>query len=166
MAIDVYVSMKDIKGESTDKEHEGWLEAINWDFGMQQPSSATASTAGGGTAERVQYDSFNFTQLVNLASPKIYEYCSQGKHIPEVVIQMYRASGEKRVKYMEVKLKTVVVSAVHAGHSDTTGFPTETVSMTFGAITWTYEQQKRDGSNAGKSTGAWSLVQNVNQYAA
>lgn len=165
MAIDVYVNLKDIKGESTDKEHEGWLEAINWSFGMEQPASATASNAGGGTAERVQYDTFNFTQLINLASPKIYEFCSQGKHIPEVVIQMYRASGEKRVKYMEVKLKTVVISSVRAGHNDV-GFPTEAVSMSFGAISWTYEQQKRDGTNAGKSTGSWSLVQNVNQYAA
>lgn len=166
MAIDVYINLKDIKGESQDQDHSGWLEAINWSFGMQQPTSATASTAGGGTSERVHYDTFNFTQLINLASPKLYEYCSQGKHIPEVVIEMFRASGEKRVKYMEIKLKTVIVSSVQAGHSETSGFPTETVSLSFGAISWTYEQQKRDGSTAGKSTGAWSLVNNVNKYAA
>lgn len=163
MAIDCYVQIKDVKGESTDNEHKDWMEALSWKFGMQQPASATASTAGGASSERVHYDTFDFEQLVNLASPKLYELCSQGKHIPEVVIQCYRASGEKRVMYLEVKLKSVIISKIGAA-SNENAFPTEKISLSFGAITWKYTQQKRDGSSGGNMAGAWSLVKNVNKY--
>jgi type VI secretion system secreted protein Hcp len=72
---------------------------------------------------------------------------------------MMRASGDKRVKYMVVKMEQVVISHVApAGGGD---FPSESISMNYGTIKWTYTQQKRaDGSQGGNTTGGWSLVEN------
>jgi hypothetical protein len=49
MAIDVYLQIDGIKGESADTAHKDWIEvkSVNWE--VLQPKSATAST-GGGTA--------------------------------------------------------------------------------------------------------------------
>ena len=44
MAVDVYLSIEGIKGESADSKHRGWLECLSVHWGLTQPRSATASS--------------------------------------------------------------------------------------------------------------------------
>jgi len=44
-----------IEGESRDDKHLAWLEIDAWNHDIVQPRSATASTAGGQTAERCEH---------------------------------------------------------------------------------------------------------------
>jgi hypothetical protein len=44
MAIDVYLQIYGIKGESMDETHRDWIECATAHFGVHQPRSATAST--------------------------------------------------------------------------------------------------------------------------
>ncbi|MDP3668580.1 MAG: type VI secretion system tube protein Hcp, partial [Telluria sp.] len=46
MAIDAYLQIEGIKGESADSAHPGWIEATGISWGVHQPKSATASTGG------------------------------------------------------------------------------------------------------------------------
>ena len=50
MAIDVYLQIDGIKGESQDDRHKDWIECTSVNWGVSQPRSATASTGGGHTA--------------------------------------------------------------------------------------------------------------------
>ena len=156
---DIYMQIDGIKGESTDSEHKDWIEILSFSHSIIQPASATANSAGGGTTGRCQHQDYSITKYVDLASPKLYELASSGKHIKDVTIEMLRSSGDKRVKYMVVKMEQVVISQVApAGGGD---FPTESVSFNYGTIKWTYTQQKRaDGSQGGNTSGGWSLVEN------
>lgn len=54
MAIDVYLLVEGIKGESFDDQHKDRIECSVVHWALHQPRSATASTAGGHTAERVE----------------------------------------------------------------------------------------------------------------
>ncbi|MEG1325674.1 MAG: type VI secretion system tube protein Hcp, partial [Janthinobacterium sp.] len=47
MAIDVYLQIDGIKGESTDTTHKDWIECKSVQWEVLQPKSATASTGGG-----------------------------------------------------------------------------------------------------------------------
>ena len=47
MAIDVYLQIDGIKGESLDDKHKDWIECSSVAWGVLQPRSATASTGGG-----------------------------------------------------------------------------------------------------------------------
>ena len=47
MAIDVYLQIDGIKGESQDDRHKDWIECTSVNWGVSQPRSATASTGGG-----------------------------------------------------------------------------------------------------------------------
>lgn len=69
MAIDVYLHIEGIKGESVDDAHKNWIECTSVQWDMTQPKSATASTAGGHTAERAELDDIRFQKLADLASP-------------------------------------------------------------------------------------------------
>jgi type VI secretion system secreted protein Hcp len=127
---------------------------------VTQPPSVTQATAGGRTAEAVQHSEFVIGKLTDAATPKLLEAACKGTHIPEVTIECWRAGGDP-VKYYEVKLKEVLISGVtHTGNpAGTHGFPTETVSMTYGSIAWTYTKQKPDGTGGGNVAAKWSLAQ-------
>jgi type VI secretion system secreted protein Hcp len=60
MAIDVYLNIDGIKGESTDSGRQGWIECESVSWAISQPKSATASTAGGHTAERAELSDIAF----------------------------------------------------------------------------------------------------------
>lgn len=160
MAFDAFVKIDGIPGESTDDKHMDWIEVIHFRQGMAQPSSATASSAGGATAERVNFDTFNVKHLMDKASAKIYEACASGRHIKEVILEICRAGGDKQ-KYLEIKLEQVIVSSVETDGTAGEGFPSETVRFSYGKIKWTYTQQKRaDGTGGGNVSGGWDLTTN------
>jgi type VI secretion system secreted protein Hcp len=180
MAFDAFLNIDGVPGESTDDKHKGWIEILSFSHGETQPSSATASSAGGGTTERVSFDDLMIMKHIDKASAKLHELCASGKHIATVTLQLCRAGGDKQ-QYMEVKMDQVVISSVRASgasgmggsNSITTrkaggdptaasdGFPVEQVSFNFGKVKWTYTQQKRaDGSGGGNTTGGWDLTSN------
>jgi len=155
MAFSAFINFGDIKGESTDKDHKDWVVITHFDH---QVSSAQKNLPGQPT-EAVQLSQFKITKLLDAATPKLEEAACKGTHIPEVTIECWRA-GEKPLKYYEVKLREVLVTGV-ATNGDSKAdqvAPTEIVSMTFGAIEWTYTKQKPDGSAGGNVSAQWSVV--------
>ena len=160
MAFDAFLKIDGLSGESTDDKHKEWIEVLSFQHGMVQPSSATASSSGGGTTERVQMHDLSITKLTDKASVALFQACASGKHFKTVTLEVDRAGGDK-LKYMEIKMEQVVISSVQVGGSHGAGEPTESVSFNFGTATWTYTQQKRtDGSGGGNVTGGWDLTAN------
>jgi type VI secretion system secreted protein Hcp len=162
MAFDGFLKIDGIPGESTDDKHKDWIEILSYNWGVSQPSSATASSAGGGTTERADFHDLAITKLVDKASPKLFELCASGKHIPTVTLELCRAGGDK-LKYLELKLEQVIISG--CSHGAATGgsdpFPTENITFNYGKNKVTYTQQKRaDGTGGGNVTGGWDLTAN------
>jgi type VI secretion system secreted protein Hcp len=158
MAFDAFLKIEGIPGESTDDKHKDWIEVLSFSNGISQPASATASSAGGATAERANFQDFTISKLLDKASPKLMLACADGTHIKEVKMEICRAGGDK-VKYMELKLSNCIVSSVSVGGGG--GEPTETTSFNFGKIEWIYTQQKRaDGSGGGQVAAGWNLETN------
>ncbi|WP_179403108.1 Hcp family type VI secretion system effector [Burkholderia guangdongensis] len=165
--LDMYLKFGNpaIKGESADKDHAGWIELKSWDHSIIQPRSATASTAGGHTSERCEHGDMVFTKEIDSSSPLLYQHASGGTTFDEVTIDFMRADGEgKRVKYLEVKLKYVIISSVTPSVQQE-GLPTETFSLKYAAVQWKQTQQKIGGNQGGNTQGAWSLTKNDKTYA-
>jgi len=161
MAFNGFANFGDIKGESTDKDHKDWVQLLSFHHGVAQPPSVSQKTAGGRSAEEADHSPVTITKLLDAATPKLYEACCKGTHIPTVSIELWRAGGEKPVKYMEYKLKEVLISGVQE-NGDPGGahqFPTETVSLTYGSIEWTYTKQNAKGEAAGNVAAKWSVSQ-------
>jgi type VI secretion system secreted protein Hcp len=176
---DIYLKFGNpaIKGESADKDHQGWIEIDSWNHSITQPRSATASTAGGHTAERCEHGDMVFTKDIDVVSPLIYQHASGGTTFDEVTVDFMRSDGEgNRIKYLEVKLKYVIISSVSpsvgsptitTGTSDAPGvsLPNEQFSLKYAAVQWKYTQQKIGGNQGGNAQGAWSLTKNDKTYA-
>ena len=160
MAFNAFVNFGDIKGESTDKDHKDWVSILSYDHAVSQPASVTQKSAGGRTAESVDHSEFSIVKLVDAASPKLHEAACKGTHIPEVTIELWRAGGDP-LKYLEVKLKEVLISGVSTAGDPlgAHGFPKETVKMVYGSIEWTYTKQNPDGTAGGNVAAKWNVAQ-------
>ena len=91
--IDAYLQIDGIKGETTDDKHKDWIECLDVDFGVEQPRSPVASTAGGHTTARAEFDEILVTKLTDLSTPILLQTCAAGKTIPKAKFEFFRADG-------------------------------------------------------------------------
>jgi type VI secretion system secreted protein Hcp len=119
----------------------------------------TASSSGGATAERANFAPLSVSKLVDKASPKLWEACYIGKHIKEVLIQVYRSDGDKKLKYLEIKMEQVLIANFDQGGGGV--FPTENISFYPGKISMTYTRQAHEsGGASGNVMAGWDLTTN------
>jgi type VI secretion system secreted protein Hcp len=160
MAIDVYLQIDGIKGESLDDKHKDWIECKSVQFSVMQPKSATASTGGGHTAERVEMSDITISKLADLATPILLQTCAAGKTIPKAKLEFMRADGNgDRVKYFEVQLENVLIGEVHPMVTEG-DFMHENVGLKFSKVKYMYTQQKVSGGAGGNTSGGWDLATN------
>ena len=134
MAYDVFLKLDGIQGESTDEQHPGWIEILNYDMDVGQTVSRTASSAGGATAERA------------------------GTHFDTITLELCRAGGDK-LRFMQYTFTNCMLTSLFtAGDAE---FPEDDVAFNYGQIQWRYTLQQRAGGWAGGNIAAgWSLEKN------
>ncbi|MBV6323493.1 Hcp family type VI secretion system effector [Duganella violaceipulchra] len=160
MAIDVYLYIDGIKGESNDDRHKDWIECKSVSFGVEQPKSATASTGGGHTAERCEHRDIVLSKLADLSSPILLQTCSAGRTIPKAKFEFMRADAQgERVKYFEIEIENVLIGAVSPAVEEG-DILTEDVALKFSKVKWKYTQQKISGGAGGNTSGGWDLASN------
>ena len=169
---DIYVVFKgaDVQGETTDSKHsaEKAIEVSSWSHTITQPKSATASNAGGHSAERTEHGEMVFTKDIDKASAKLWQASSAGTVYNDVIIYFYRALGGKnststsvtRVNYLKIELKNVLVSSVAANVASGSDLPTETFGLKYSAVKWTYVRSTVEGGQETGATGMWNLKTN------
>jgi type VI secretion system secreted protein Hcp len=160
MAIDVYLQIDGIKGESTDDSHKDWIECKSVQWEVLQPKSATASTGGGHTAERCEHKEIAIAKHADLATPLLLQNCSSGKTIPKAKFEFMRADGKgDRIKYFEIELENVLISGVTPVVTEG-DILNESVSLKYSKVKWKYTQQKIGGGSGGNTSGGWDLSAN------
>ncbi|SEN06142.1 type VI secretion system secreted protein Hcp [Duganella sp. CF517] len=160
MAIDVYLQIDGIKGESADSTHKDWIECKSVQWEVLQPKSATASSAGGHTAERTEHKEIVIAKLADLSTPLLLQTCSSGKTIPKAKFEFLRADGQgERIKYFEIELENVLISSV-APQVQPGDILSEHVSIKYSKVKWKYTQQKIGGGSGGNTSGGWDLSAN------
>jgi len=161
MAFDAFLYIAGIEGESTDAAHTGWIEVLSYSHGISQPAGGRWS-GGGQAAERCNHQDFSVVKVVDKASTKLALYCCNGRHIPEVKLELCRATGSKQ-PYMRYKMEDVIVSGYRPGGSAQGGetLPLEEVSFNYAKITMTYlGTDHKTGLQAGEMMMNWDLRTN------
>ena len=157
MAVDMFLKLEGVKGESLDDKHKEEIEIHSFSFGVQQVgSSASGSGSGAGKAS---FQDIHFTKAADVASPVLLEKCATGKHIPSALLTVRKAGG-KQEDYYKIKLTDLLVSSLtNSGMGNEA--PIEQVSLNFSSIHFDYFPQKADGSLGGVSKGGWDLKKNM-----
>jgi type VI secretion system secreted protein Hcp len=158
MAVDMFLKIDDVKGESADKTHNGEIDVLAWSWGMSQ--SGTAHMGGGGGAGKVSVQDISVTKYVDKASPNLIQWCCSGKHYKEALLTVRKAGGTP-LEYIKIKLNEVLVSSISTGGSGGEDRLTENVTLNFAEFDYTYTPQKPDGSGDAEVKAGWDIQKNV-----
>ncbi len=157
MAVDMFIKIGDIKGESKDSKHKDEIDVLAWSWGMSQ--SANAHMGGGAGAGKVHVQDISITKYVDASSHLLMNTCCTGKHYPEATLVVRKAGGSP-VEYIIIKMKEVFVASVSAGGSGGEDRLTENVSLNFAEFEYAYTPQKPDGSADAKKEFKFSIQEN------
>jgi type VI secretion system secreted protein Hcp len=143
-AVDYFIKLDGIKGESTDAKHKDELDIESWSWG--ETLARPAGTGSGRGAGKVSMQDFHFVMRMNKASLALMKACATGEHIKEATLTA-RKAGKGQQEYLTFKLHDVLVSSYQTGGSEGGGVvPTDQVSLNFAKIEIDYKQQKPDGT--------------------
>jgi len=156
MAVDMFLKLDGIKGESKDHKHKDTIHIDAFSWGANQPSSGQHGT-GHGTG-KVHVHDISITKVLDKSSTALMLACCNGKHIKDGLLTV-RKAGEKPVEYLKIKLTDVFISSVqYAGHGG--DVLTENVTISFAKFHVEYTEQDEKG--AGKPGGevGWDIPAN------
>lgn len=161
MAVDMFLKVDGVDGESTDDKHKAEIEVLSYSWGVNQQKSGSASSAGNLASGRASFQDFSVVKAIDKASPKLMLACADGTHIKTIRLEICRAAGDKQ-PYMEYKFTDVIVTSFRpggSGHGE--ALPLEEVSFAYGKAEWKYTQTKVEGGKAaGNVAGGWDLKAN------
>jgi len=141
MAVDVFLKLGDIKGESKDSKHAGEIDVLSWSWGLSQ--TGTMAHGGGGGAGKANFSDLNFMHALDKASPVLMTKCATGEHIKEATL-VSRKAGKGQQEYLIIKMNDILITSVQP--SGSSEHPMESFSMQASKVNLEYKPQKADGS--------------------
>jgi len=152
-AVDMFIKIEDIDGESTDKDHNSWIDVLSFNYGH----SRIVSDPGTGSTGGANFQDIVFVKDVDKSSPKIAEAVVSGKNIPLVEFELVTTfSDGSRATYYQYELKNVLITSWSTS-GDADDRPTESFSLNFEEFKVTYTEFDESGTSKGKVEATWKV---------
>ena len=84
MALEAFLKIEGIPGESRKDGHKDEIDILSFSFGASNPT--TIGKGSGAGASQVSISSFNIMKMTDLSSTAFFLRCAKGEHIPRVKI--------------------------------------------------------------------------------
>ena len=157
MAVDIFLKIDDIKGESVDKTHKDEIEILSWSWGLSQTGTSHSGTGAG--AGKVNVQDISVTKFIDMSSPNLIKSCSNGKPYKNALLTI-RKAGASPLEYIKLKLYDVIISSVSTSGSGGGDRQTEAVSLNFAKYEYTYTPQTATGAAGAAVTISWNIPAN------
>jgi type VI secretion system secreted protein Hcp len=158
MAVDMFLKLKDIKGESQDQTYKEEIDVLSWSWGMSQ--SGTTHMGSGGGSGKVSVQDLSITKYVDAASSDLHLCCATGKHIDNGLL-VVRKAGDKPLEYLKIKMEEIIVTSVSSGGTGSEDRVTEHVTLNFARYQFDYVVQDEKGNPGKKPTHRFDVAKNV-----
>jgi type VI secretion system secreted protein Hcp len=93
MALDIFLKLDTVVGESADKTHRKEIDVLFWSWGMLNTGSAHAG-GGAGTGKGYVKD-LTVTKYVDKSSPALMLGCCSGTHYPSALLTVRESWRER-----------------------------------------------------------------------
>jgi type VI secretion system secreted protein Hcp len=157
MAVDMFIKIGDIKGESLDDAHKNEIDVLAWSWGMS--NSGTTHMGGGGGSGKANIQDLSFTKYIDLSSPKLQKACDVSQHFPEAKL-VVRKGGTKPLEYVTITMTECLITSVATGGSGGEDRLTENVSLNFAKVKFEYKLQGKDGASSGGDSYTYDIAAN------
>jgi type VI secretion system secreted protein Hcp len=162
MAVDMFLELEGVKGETLDKVYKGKnaIDVLSWTWGVS--NTGTFHHGSGGGAGKANFQDIAITKFVDKGTADLMMFCANGKHIPKGTLTC-RKAGDNPLEYLKITMQQILVSSYATGSSAGDERTTETVSLNFAKVKVEYFMQNATG---GKETGgemAWDIAGNAKE---
>jgi type VI secretion system secreted protein Hcp len=134
-AIDMFIKIDGIEGESTDARNRGASDVLAWSWGLGQSA----------ITKKPCIQSISLTKYFDSASPKLIASAANGTSAPQAVLKL-RKAGEQPLDYLVITMSNVQVSSFSTGGSGGEDRITENVTLSFDSMDGAYKKQNADGT--------------------
>lgn len=107
MAVDAFLALDGIQGESQATGLKGWIEIMSWSMGATQSTSIGSATGGAG-AGKVAFQPITIRKRPDKSSVNLWLACCNGKHFATVNFVSQKA-GLKALQWLKLELSTVFI---------------------------------------------------------
>jgi type VI secretion system secreted protein Hcp len=133
MAVDIFLKVEGIEGESRDRDHKGEIEISSFSWGVTQTGSFGGG--GGGGAGKASFQDIHFTSSVSKASPTLAKSCATGQHIKKATLVVRKSGGDVGGdEFYKVQMEDILVSSYQSGGASGDVLPTDQFSLNFAKI--------------------------------
>lgn len=139
LAVDAFMKIGDIKGESTAKGPDKTIDVLSWSWGTSQSHSG----GGGGGSGKVSVHDISITKSVDSVSTQLAAAALKGTPVGKVELTLVKGDPGDRVSYFTYELKNVRITSYQvSGSTDGSNtLPMESLSLNFDKINWEYVDQ-------------------------
>ncbi len=153
-ALDMFLVIDGIEGESKDAQFPDSIDLLAWSWGLANSSSAQGSGAGKTTVQDL-----SFTQYIDKATPYLIMNSFTGKHVPEAKV-IVRTAGERPFVYLTITMEDVLVTSSSTGGSGGEDRLTNNVTLNFGRVCVSYTEQDAQGRPGDIHEACWNVATN------
>jgi type VI secretion system secreted protein Hcp len=155
VAVDTFLKLGDIEGESTDDAHKDEIDVLAFSWGLSQPTAALGSGHGAGAGKAV-FEDLVVVKRVDKASPKLFEACATGTHVPAAVLTC-RKAGNAKQEFFKIRLSDVLVTSYEANSSDEDS-PLDQIALSFAKVELEYVPVDATGKALAPVKAAFDLT--------
>lgn len=158
MALDTFLKLGDVDGESQDATHGKWIDVLSWSWGMSQSGTTHMGSGGGGGKVNVQ--DIVFSKYVDNSTATIMKFCCNGKHFKDGQL-IVRKAGENPLEYLKIEMEDIMISSYGTGGSgDGLDRVQETIGLNFSKVKTIYTNQQKDGTAGAEVPHGWDVAAN------
>ncbi len=155
MALNTFIKIDNIKGESQDAKHKDEIDVLSWSWGLEQ--SAAIPSGKGVVAGKVSVHDLSITKRTDISTPQLMLTCANGGHIKEALLTV-RKPDRNQLEFVRIRMGDVTVRAVSTSDSGTD--ITENVALNFAKVQVDYVPQKPDGTAGPAAQFKWDFQAN------
>lgn len=157
MAVDMFIKIGELVGESKDSSHAKEIDVLAWSWGMS--NAGNTHIGGGSGAGKVNVQDLSITKWVDLASAPLMQACAQGTHIETAKLTI-RKAGDTPLEYIVIDLEDILITSISTGGSGGEDRLTENVTLNFAQAKMKYVEQAEAGGAGGDAQFGYNMKEN------
>ena len=158
MAVDMFLKIGKIIGESRDKVYngkDGWIDILAWSWGAS--NSGTTHLGSGSGAGKANFQDISVTKYIDKATPDLLRGTAKGTHYDKAQL-VVRKAGDKPLDYLIIDMEEVMLTSYSTGGSGGEDRLTENISLNFDWFKIKYTEQDPSGTGGKTPDFAWSIA--------
>jgi type VI secretion system secreted protein Hcp len=154
MAVDIFLKVEGLNGESKDDKHKDEIDIMSFSWGATNQGST--QIGGGGGSGKVSVQDLTVTKWGDLATPSLMLACITGKHFDKATLTLRKAAGDNPLEHLVITMGEVLITGVSIADSASGDSRVqENVSLNFAKVKYEYTEQSDTGGDSKK--GKWGL---------